>query len=198
MKRLFDVVLSAIALLVLLPVFILLSLLVLIYLGRPILYSQNRPGKNGQPFKMHKFRTMTNATDDSGRLLPNEERLTGFGRFLRSTSLDELPELINVIKGDMSIVGPRPLLMEYLELYTRKESRRHEVRPGITGLAQIRGRNSLSWRNKFRYDIFYVDHHNLFLDVKLICETVGKVLKRSNISTPGSDTIERFKGTDNE
>lgn len=198
MKRLFDLALSVIALLFLLPVFILLSLFVLIYLGTPILYSQKRPGKNGQPFKMHKFRTMTNATDDSGRLLSNEERLTGFGRFLRSTSLDELPELINVIKGDMSIVGPRPLLMEYLELYTRKESRRHEVRPGITGLAQVRGRNSLSWRNKFRYDIFYVDHHNLFLDVKLIFETVGKVLKRSNISTPGSDTIERFKGTDNE
>ncbi|MBA96275.1 MAG: sugar transferase [Roseobacter sp.] len=163
-------------------------------MGSPVLFRQTRPGLNGQPFRMVKFRTMRDANDADGNPLPDSERLTNFGRFLRSSSLDELPELWNVLKGDMSLVGPRPLLMEYLTLYSPNQARRHEVRPGVTGWAQINGRNAISWDEKFELDVWYVDNRNLWLDLKIIWLTIRKVLKRDGISAAGEATMPKFEG----
>ena len=195
MKRLFDIVVSACALLVLA-----LPLLVVIWmvrrkLGSPVFFTQVRPGMHGKPFKMVKFRSMTSERGTDGELLPDAERLTPFGRFLRSTSLDELPELWNVLKGDMSLVGPRPLLMEYLPLYSPEQARRHEVRPGITGWAQVNGRNTISWEDKFKLDVWYVDHCSLWLDIKILWLTVKKVLVREGISAAGEATMGKFTGS---
>lgn len=194
MKRLFDVAVSASLLVVLSPLLILLALLVRAKLGSPVLFRQTRPGKDAEPFRMLKFRTMTDTHGPDGALLSDKERLTPFGRLLRSTSLDELPELWNVLKGDMSLVGPRPLLMEYLPLYSPKQARRHEVRPGITGWAQVNGRNALSWEKKFAYDVWYVDNNSICLDLKIIVRTIVKVTKRSGISAEGEATMPRFRG----
>ena len=195
MKRLFDVVVSACALLVLA-----LPLLVVIWmvrrkLGSPVFFTQVRPGMHGKPFKMVKFRSMTSERGTDGELLPDAVRLTPFGRFLRSTSLDELPELWNVLKGDMSLVGPRPLLMEYLPLYSPEQARRHEVRPGITGWAQVNGRNAISWEDKFKLDVWYVDHCSLWLDIKILWLTVKKVLVREGICAAGEATTGKFTGS---
>lgn len=195
MKRLFDIFAAAGALVVLSPVLLCVALLARRRLGSPVLFRQTRPGKNGRPFEMLKFRTMTDARDSQGRLLSDAERLTSFGRFLRSTSLDELPELWNVLKGEMSLVGPRPLLMEYLPLYSVEQARRHEVRPGLTGWAQVNGRNALSWEEKFAFDVWYVDNRTFWLDIKIILLTVAGVLKRSGISAEGEATMPRFSGT---
>lgn len=193
-KCVFDFVVSSLALLVLSPLLILLVFLVRLKLGSPILFTQQRPGLNGHPFTIYKFRTMTNARDSKGDLFPDDQRLTSFGKFLRSTSLDELPELWNVLKGDMSLVGPRPLLMEYLPRYTPKQMRRHDVRPGITGWAQINGRNNLSWKEKFEMDIWYVDNISLKLDLTVLWQTIIKVLRRADINQTGSATAEKFMG----
>ena len=195
MKRLFDVVASACALLLLA-----LPLLVVIWmvrrkLGSPVFFTQMRPGLHGKPFEMVKFRTMTDARGPDGALLPDADRLTPFGRFLRATSLDELPELWNVLKGDMSLVGPRPLLMEYLPLYSPEQARRHAVRPGVTGWAQVNGRNTLSWDDKFKLDVWYVDHRSLWLDLKILWLTVRKVLVREGISAAGEATMGKFTGS---
>ena len=194
MKRLFDVVLAFIGLILLSPVLLIVSLLVRVKLGGPVFFTQVRPGLNGKPFKMIKFRTMKNSVDKSGNLLPDAERMTDFGRLLRSTSLDELPELWNVLKGDMSLVGPRPLLMQYLALYSREQNRRHEVKPGVTGWAQVNGRNSLSWDDKFKLDTWYVDNRSLLLDVKILFLTVKKVIARDGISQVDNVTMEPFTG----
>jgi len=193
-KRLLDVALASAALLLLLPFIGLLALLVRTRLGTPVLFRQRRPGLNGQIFTIYKFRTMTDARDEQGQLLPDAERLTAFGRFLRSSSLDELPELWNVLRGDMSLVGPRPLLIQYLPRYTSQQARRHEVRPGITGWAQVNGRNTLSWEEKFALDVWYVDHLSFRLDMKSMVLTVGKIVKREGISQPGQATMEEFQG----
>lgn len=195
MKRLFDIAAAACALLVLA-----LPLLVVIWmvrrkLGSPVFFTQVRPGMHGKPFKMVKFRSMTSERGADGELLPDAVRLTPFGRFLRSTSLDELPELWNVLKGDMSLVGPRPLLVEYLPLYSPEQARRHEVRPGVTGWAQVNGRNTLSWDDKFKLDVWYVDHRSLWLDLKILWLTVRKVLVREGISAAGEATMEKFTGS---
>ena len=195
MKRLFDVVLAFIGLIVLSPVLLIVSLLVRVKLGAPVFFTQTRPGLNGKPFKMIKFRTMKNGVDKNGNLLPDTERMTDFGRLLRSTSLDELPELWNVLKGDMSLVGPRPLLMQYLPLYSREQNRRHEVKPGVTGWAQVNGRNSLSWDDKFKLDTWYVDNRSLLLDVKILFLTVKKVIARDGISQVNNVTMEPFTGS---
>jgi lipopolysaccharide/colanic/teichoic acid biosynthesis glycosyltransferase len=194
-NRLIDGFVSAFGLLILMPLLVALSALVLIYHGRPILFHQTRAGLNGKPFKMLKFRTMRDAVDSMGNPLPDSERITKFGAFLRATSLDELPELWNVLKGDMSLVGPRPLLMEYLHLYTPEQARRHEVRPGITGWAQVNGRNAISWEEKFKLDVWYVDNRSLWLDIKILFMTVKKVFVREGISADGHVTIEKFKGS---
>lgn len=194
MKRAFDIVLSGILLVLLAPVLAVLALIVRWQLGIPVLFRQTRPGKDAQPFEMLKFRSMRDIRDCNGRSLSDAERLTSFGRFLRSTSLDELPELWNVLKGDMSLVGPRPLLMEYLPLYSAEQARRHEVRPGITGWAQVNGRNALSWEEKFRLDIWYIDNRSFRLDMKIIALTVAKVLSRSGIAADGEATMPRFTG----
>jgi len=193
-KRLLDLSLAVPALVLLSPVFILVALLVRIKLGSPIFFRQRRPGLGGEPFTLFKFRTMTDARDGQGNLLPDAERLTQFGRFLRSSSLDELPELINVLKRDMSLVGPRPLLMKYLELYTPEQFRRHEALPGITGWAQINGRNALSWEQKFDMDIWYVERQSFRLDVRIIALTFLKIIRREGISQPGHATAEEFTG----
>lgn len=193
-KRLLDLIVALTALIVLAPVLAVLALLVRAKLGAPVLFRQTRPGLHGKPFTLYKFRTMTDARDAQGNLLPDAERLTPFGRFLRSTSLDELPELWNVLKGDMSLVGPRPLLMQYLDRYTPEQARRHEVRPGITGWAQVNGRNALSWDEKFRLDVWYVDNMSLWLDLRIVALTVWKILKREGISQPGQATMEEFMG----
>lgn len=195
MKRLMDFITSFIGLIVLFPLIVILSLLVRINLGSPILFEHIRPGMNGRPFRMIKFRTMLEAVDDNGKSLPDSERITKFGSFLRATSLDELPELWNVLKGDMSLVGPRPLLMEYLDLYTPEQARRHEVRPGVTGWAQVNGRNAISWEEKFKLDVWYVDNCSMWLDIKILFITVGKVIKRDGIASEGHATTENFKGT---
>jgi lipopolysaccharide/colanic/teichoic acid biosynthesis glycosyltransferase len=194
MKRLFDLLASAIGLLILAVPLALLTWLVRRKLGSPVLFAQVRPGLHGKPFRMVKFRTMTDARDASGALLPDAQRLTPFGRFLRASSLDELPELWNVLRGDMSLVGPRPLLIEYLPLYSPEQARRHEVRPGITGWAQINGRNAISWADKFALDAWYVDHRSLWLDVHILWLTVRKVLVRDGISAPGDATMPKFEG----
>lgn len=194
MKRLFDLLASAMGLLILAVPLALLTWQVRRKLGSPVLFTQVRPGLHGKPFRMVKFRTMTDARDASGALLPDAQRLTPFGRFLRASSLDELPELWNVLRGDMSLVGPRPLLMEYLPLYSPEQARRHEVRPGITGWAQINGRNAISWADKFALDVWYVDHRSLWLDIKILRLTVRKVLVRDGISAAGEATMPRFEG----
>lgn len=195
-KRLLDFVLSLLALIILSPVLLITALLVKIKLGSPIIFKQQRPGLNEKIFTLYKFRTMTDKKDEEGNLLPDSERLTKFGKLLRSTSIDELPELINILKGDMSIVGPRPLLVEYLELYNEKQKHRHDVRPGLTGLAQINGRNSISWEEKFKEDIQYVEKISFIGDVKIILKTVIKVFKREGISQQDNDTMEKFKGSE--
>ena len=193
-KRLLDLGLTIPAVILLAPVLILPALLILIKLGPPVLFRQQRPGLHGHPFTLLKFRTMTDARNAQGHLLPDAERLTLVGRFLRSTSFDELPELINVLRGHMSLVGPRPLLMQYLERYTPEQMRRHEVRPGITGWAQVNGRNTLTWEQKFAFDVWYVDHLSLWLDLKIIVLTVWKTAKREGINQPGHTTIQEFRG----
>jgi lipopolysaccharide/colanic/teichoic acid biosynthesis glycosyltransferase len=195
-KRLFDVLASAFVLVVLFPVIVVVAVLIHRKLGSPVFFRQPRPGLNGKPFEMVKFRTMLDATDKHGNPLPDAERLTPFGQFLRSASLDELPELWNVLKGDMSLVGPRPLLMEYLPLYSAEQARRHEVRPGVTGWAQVNGRNTLSWEDKFKLDVWYVDNRSLWLDIKVLFLTVKKVLVRDGISAEGEATMSKFTGSD--
>jgi lipopolysaccharide/colanic/teichoic acid biosynthesis glycosyltransferase len=194
LKRAFDVVVSATALVLLSPVLVVVALMVRRRLGAPVLFRQRRPGLNGRPFEMIKFRSMRDAVGPDGTLLPDAERLTSFGRWLRATSLDELPELWNVLRGEMSLVGPRPLLMEYLPLYSPEQARRHEVRPGITGWAQVNGRNAVDWPRKFELDVWYVDRHNLWLDVKILAMTIGHMFRREGISAPGSATADRFEG----
>lgn len=194
MKRLFDLLLSFGLLLVLALPLLLLWGLVRCRLGSPVLFRQVRPGLHGRPFRMVKFRTMTDERGADGELLPDAQRLTSFGRFLRATSLDELPELWNVLRGEMSLVGPRPLLMEYLPLYSPEQARRHEVRPGITGWAQVNGRNALSWEERFKLDIWYVDHRSLWLDLRILWLTVRKVIVREGISAQGEATMPRFTG----
>jgi lipopolysaccharide/colanic/teichoic acid biosynthesis glycosyltransferase len=194
-KRIFDVLVSAAALVALLPVIVVVALLVHRRLGSPVLFRQTRPGKGGKPFQMVKFRTMLDALDAQGNLLPDSERMTPLGQFLRTTSLDELPELWNVLKGDMSLVGPRPLLMEYLPLYSKEQYRRHDVRPGVTGWAQVNGRNSISWDEKFKLDVWYVNNQSLWLDLKILFLTVKKVLVRDGISGEGEVTMSKFTGS---
>lgn len=198
MKRFFDIGISGSALVVLFPVLTGVAVLVRYKLGAPVFFRQDRPGLYGRPFQMIKFRTMLDATDTQGNVLPDEVRLTQFGRFLRSTSLDELPELWNVLKGDMSLVGPRPLLMEYLPLYSKEQARRHEVRPGVTGWAQVNGRNAVSWEDKFKMDVWYVDNQSLWLDIRIIFLTIKKVLVRDGISAEGEATMTRFMGSANK
>ncbi|MEH6509575.1 sugar transferase [Halopseudomonas aestusnigri] len=195
-KRAFDIVAAGGALLVLAPVIVFVAWQIRRKMGSPVLFRQVRPGLNGKPFEMIKFRTMKDAIDASGNPLPDSERLTPFGQFLRSSSLDELPELWNVLKGDMSLVGPRPLLMEYLPLYSPEQARRHEVRPGVTGWAQVNGRNTLSWEDKFKLDVWYVDNQSLWLDIKVLFLTVKKVLVRDGISAEGEATMSKFTGSD--
>lgn len=196
LKRFFDVIASATALVLLSPIIAIVAWQISRKMGSPVLFRQTRPGLNGRPFQMVKFRTMKDAVDAEGNPLPDSERLTPFGQFLRSSSLDELPELWNVLKGDMSLVGPRPLLMEYLPLYSPEQYRRHEVRPGVTGWAQVNGRNSLSWDEKFKLDVWYVDNRSLWLDIKILFLTVKKVLVRDGISAEGEATMSRFMGND--
>ena len=195
MKRFLDVVLAAALLLILAPPLLLLICLVRWRIGTPVFFRQQRPGLDGQPFEIVKLRTMTNRCNVHGELLPDEARLTPFGRFLRSTSLDELPEIWNVLKGDMSFVGPRPLLMEYLPLYSARQTRRHEVRPGLTGWAQVNGRNAISWEQKFEYDVWYVDNRSFWLDVKILWMTAIRVLRREGVSQQGHATMEHFTGS---
>ncbi len=194
-KRVFDVVTSTVLLVLLSPVILLTWMAVRCYLGKPVLFIQSRPGLEGQPFWMVKFRTMRSAFSSDGLELPDHLRITRLGAFLRAASLDELPELWNVLKGDMSLVGPRPLLMEYLPLYSQRQFRRHEVRPGITGWAQINGRNALSWEDKFDLDVWYVDHQSFWLDMKILALTVVKVFRRDGISQEGHATMEKFAGS---
>ena len=195
-KRAFDVVVSAMALSALGPLLLFIAFKVRRRLGSPVLFRQQRPGLGGRPFLMYKFRTMTDERDENGRLLPDEKRLTPFGQFLRSTSLDELPELINVLRGEMSLVGPRPLLMAYLDRYNPHQARRHEIRPGITGWAQINGRNALSWEEKFDLDVWYVDNATFLLDLKILVRTVTKVIRREGISSADHATMEEFRGNE--
>lgn len=195
LKRLTDVLLASIALIIFVLPMLILCLMVAIKLGRPVIFTQTRPGMYGKPFRMFKFRTMTNECDLNGVLLPDSQRLNAFGKWLRSSSLDELPELLNVLKGDMSLVGPRPLLMEYLPLYSPEQARRHEVRPGITGWGQVNGRNAISWEQKFKLDVWYVDHHNIYLDIKILLMTVQKVFKRDGIHSEGEVTMSKFTGS---
>jgi len=194
-KRAFDLTAALLGLACIWPLVILLAALVRVFLGGPILFQQRRPGLHGRPFVMYKFRTMTDARAPDGSLLPDEQRLTRFGKFLRSTSLDELPELLNVITGDMSLVGPRPLLMEYLPRYNPIQARRHDVRPGITGWAQVNGRNAISWEEKFALDVWYVDNRHLLLDLRIILLTLFKVFKREGITQGGQATAEKFMGS---
>jgi lipopolysaccharide/colanic/teichoic acid biosynthesis glycosyltransferase len=197
-KRFFDFIIALSVFLVLLPVIIVVALFIRFKLGSPILFTQNRPGLNGKTFKMMKFRTMLDATDAKGNPLPDDERMTPFGSFLRSASLDELPGLFNVLKGDMSLVGPRPLLVQYLPLYNDEQKRRHNVRPGITGWAQVNGRNAISWEQKFSFDVWYVDNQSFWLDIKILLLTIKKVFVREGISADGHVTITPFKGSPSE
>ena len=194
LKRLFDILVVLIMLPICVPLFLIIGLFVGIKLGRPVLFQQIRPGRYGKPFLILKFRTMVDTSDDQNNHLSDDQRLASFGKLLRSTSLDELPELWNVLKGDMSLVGPRPLLMEYLPLYNAEQARRHEVRPGITGWAQVNGRNAISWEEKFKFDVWYVKHYSFGLDMKILWMTVIKVLKREDISAAGEVTMQKFMG----
>lgn len=198
MKRLMDILVALTALILLSPLLLGIALVVRRNLGAPVLFRQTRPGRHGRPFQMIKFRTMRDGEDAQGRPLPDAERLTPFGEKLRATSLDELPELWNVLKGDMSLVGPRPLLMEYLPLYDAEQFRRHEVRPGVTGWAQVNGRNALSWEEKFALDVWYVDHRSLWLDLKILAMTVAKVVAREGIAHDGEVAMPRFQGSRHE
>lgn len=193
-KRFLDFILSLLALILLSPVMLIIAILVRIKLGSPVIFKQQRPGKGEKIFTLYKFRTMTDKKDENGNFLPDSERLTKFGRLLRSTSLDELPELVNIIKGDMTIVGPRPLLVEYLQLYNEKQKHRHDVRPGLTGLAQVSGRNLLTWEEKFDNDLKYIENITFKNDVKIIFLTIEKIFKREGISQVGNDTMKRFEG----
>ena len=195
-KRALDIILSGLALIILSPVFLIVALIVKYKLGSPVIFKQARPGKNEKIFYMNKFRSMTDEKDEEGKLLPDEIRLTKFGKFLRSTSLDELPELFNILKGEMSFIGPRPLLIEYLPLYNSKQKRRHEVRPGLTGLAQASGRNGISWKERFDLDVKYIENITFFKDVKIILLTLRTVLIREGISSKNSATMEPFKGSE--
>ncbi len=197
-KRLFDIIASASGLIFLSPVFLILIYLIRKNLGEPVFFTQERPGKDGKPFKMIKFRSMRDAVDQDGNPLPDSERLTPFGKKLRATSLDELPELWNVLKGEMSLVGPRPLLMSYLPLYNEFQNRRHEMRPGVTGWAQVNGRNALSWDEKFAHDIWYIDHYSFWLDMKILFLTVKKVFIKEGISAEGEATMPYFTGNDSD
>ena len=194
LKRIIDIVGSLIGIIILLPVYIIVAILVYKNLGAPIIFRQQRPGKNGEIFEMMKFRSMLDKTNKKGEVLPDEERLTPFGMKLRSTSLDELPELFNVLKGEMSLVGPRPLLVEYLELYSDEQKKRHNMKPGITGLAQINGRNAISWSEKLAYDVEYVENFNILMDIKILFKTIYKVIKKEGISQEGNVTMEIFTG----
>lgn len=194
MKRIFDLLLAIMAFLITSPIWVFLALLIRFKMGSPVFFCQIRPGENGKLFKMYKFRTMTNECDVNGKILPDADRLTVFGKFLRSSSLDELPELYNVLKGEMSIVGPRPLLTKYLKKYTSEQARRHEVKPGITGWAQVNGRNAITWEEKFIFDVWYVDHHTFWLDIKIIALTMYKIIKCEAINQPGHATAEEFMG----
>jgi lipopolysaccharide/colanic/teichoic acid biosynthesis glycosyltransferase len=193
-KRLMDLVLGGIAFLLFLPVMATVAAVICLTMGPPVVFRQTRPGLNGKPFALYKFRTMTDARDSEGRLLPDEGRLTATGRFLRATSLDELPELWNVLRGEMSLVGPRPLLMAYLDRYDSEQRRRHDVKPGLTGWAQVNGRNALTWEDKFRLDVWYVDHQGTLLDLKILFMTLGIVLRREGITQEGHCTAEEFRG----
>ena len=195
MKRVIDLILGIVLFVVLFPVLLIVAFLVRVMLGSPVLFRQTRPWRNARPFELIKFRTMTDEKDAKGELLPDSQRLSAFGRMLRATSLDELPELWNVLKGDMSLVGPRPLLMEYLPLYSREQARRHDVRPGLTGWAQVNGRNALSWEDKFALDVWYVDNQSFWLDVKILLMTIMKVVKRDGVSQSGHVTMEPFRGS---
>jgi sugar transferase EpsL len=195
LKRLFDLAVSLVLLVVFSPIFIIIALMVKVKLGSPVLFRQQRPGLLGKPFYLYKLRSMTNEKDHKGQLLPDNERLTPFGQFLRNYSLDEFPQLINVIKGDISLVGPRPLLMDYLPLYTKRQSIRHDVKPGITGWAQVNGRNAISWEEKFELDVWYVTNRSFFLDMKILYLTVFRVAASEGINQPGNATMESFKGS---
>lgn len=195
LKRIFDITVSLFGLLILLPVLLLIAALIYLKLGSPVLFTQKRPGLNGRPFKMIKFRTLTNGKDELGQLLPDEKRLTQFGSFLRSASLDELPELINVLMGNMSLVGPRPLRMYYLPLYNEFQIQRHDMKPGITGWAQVNGRNALSWEKKFEHDVWYVKNWSFWLDIKILFLTLVKVIKRENTTAANGQFTEPFRGT---
>ena len=194
LKRIFDILVSFSALIILSPILLIICISIINIMGTPIFFTQERPGKNGKIFKIIKFRTMLNEKDSSGEMLPDEQRLTKFGIWLRNSSLDELPELLNVLKGDMSIVGPRPLLIQYLPLYSKFQARRHEVLPGITGWAQINGRNSITWDEKFSLDVWYVDNHNLIIDIKIIIKTFLKVINKTGIDDDHGVGQDKFKG----
>lgn len=194
-KRFLDIFFSLILLILLFPILLILMVIVRIKLGTPVFFKQERPGKDGKIFTLYKFRTMTDKKDENGELLPDSERLTSFGKLLRSTSLDELPELINILKGNMSFIGPRPLLVEYLELYNEEQKHRHDVRPGLTGLAQVEGRNLLSWEERFKLDVKYVNEISFINDIKIIFKTIGVVFKREGVSSATSSTMEKFTGT---
>jgi len=197
-KRLFDLVVTLVGLVAALPLMLIIALIVCVSEGTPVVFSQRRPGLHGKIFTLHKFRTMRNAVDAQGNPLPDGQRITPLGKFLRASSLDELPELFNVLRGEMSLVGPRPLLIEYLPLYNAEQARRHEVLPGITGWAQINGRNALSWQDRFRLDVWYVDHVSLWLDIKILALSVLKVVRREGINMPGQATTEYFSGNNPE
>ena len=197
-KRIFDLALTLPGLVIISPLLLIIAILVRVFLGHPVLFTQERPGYLGKPFRLFKFRTMTDKRDEHGVLLPDERRLTPMGHFLRSFSLDELPELLNVLRGEMSLVGPRPLLLQYLDRYTPGQARRHEVLPGIAGWAQVNGRNTLTWEDKFRYDVWYVDHWSLWLDIKILCMIPVVVIKREGINQPGHATAEEFMGSEGD
>lgn len=196
-KRKLDIICSVVFIFLFWWLYLIIGILVRIKLGKPILFKQKRPGKDGKPFSLYKFRTMTDETDESGNLLPDDVRLTRFGKFLRATSLDELPEILMILSGDMSMIGPRPLLVKYLPLYNAHQKRRHEVRPGLTGYAQVHGRNSVSWEEKFDMDVWYVDHITFWGDMKILIQTIIKVLKKDGISAEGMATMSEFEGTKN-
>ena len=194
-KPLLDRMLALLLIVLFSPVMLLVAAAIWLKMGSPVLFRQQRPGKDGKIFKIYKFRTMTDERDEAGELLPDEKRLVGVGKFIRSTSLDELPQLFNVLKGDMSFVGPRPLLVEYLPLYNERQRKRHDVKPGITGWAQVNGRNAISWEEKFEYDVWYVEHQSFWLDMKILWMTLMKVIKREGVSQKGQATMEKFKGS---
>ena len=193
-KRIFDLIVASLGLMILSPIILLTAILVRIFLGTPVLFRQTRPGYKGKPFTVYKFRTMTDARDGQANLLPDDIRLTRFGKFLRSSSLDELPELYNILRGEMNLVGPRPLLMQYLPLYSAEQMRRHDVHPGVTGWAQVNGRNATGWQTRFTLDVWYVDHWSFWLDIKIMFMSLWKVIQREGINQPGQATTEYFKG----